>query len=55
MTHAERRKLYDEMAVKCTCGNDTWRPDGPDNERCTDCGKLSPCSMKVLDATFARR
>jgi hypothetical protein len=49
MTTDERRKL-DAMVVRCTCGGTRWRPDGPDGERCVDCGKWSPCSVAVLDA-----
>jgi len=33
------------MIVTCpNCGGDRWRPDGPDGERCVDCGAWSPCS-----------
>jgi hypothetical protein len=33
------------MIVTCpSCGGDRWRADGPDGERCVDCGAWSPCS-----------
>jgi hypothetical protein len=33
------------MLVTCpSCGGDRWRADGPDGERCVDCGAWSPCS-----------
>jgi hypothetical protein len=27
------------------CGNTSWRPDGPDGERCVECNACSPISV----------
>jgi hypothetical protein len=31
------------------CGNTSWRPDGPDGERCVECNAYSPISVGAED------
>jgi len=35
------------------CGKTSWRPDGPDGERCVECNACSPISAETIASALS--